>query len=90
MDLEKKVDALTAAQDKTDERIQALIRVAELQQGRQDHLDAALTSLSESVGRMREEVRLSLVESGKATDERVSALVSAIGELIRRGSPPPV
>ena len=86
MDLEKKVDALAAAQDKTDERIQALIRVAELQQGRQDHLDAALTSLSESVGRMH----LSLVESGKATDERVSALVSAIGELIRRGLPPPV
>jgi len=94
MDIEKKVDAL-AVQDKQDERLRALIHVAELQQNNLDRLDEELASLADSVSKMHEGQQATdkrvevLLDSGRASDERVNALVSAVGELIRCGSQPP-
>ena len=97
MDIEKQIEALV-----TD--IQALARVATVQEAKVSRLDEAMTSLAVSMTTLAEEgretrrmlaayaeegreTRRMLAELGKETDRRIQALVSAIGEFIRRGSP---
>ncbi len=81
-DFQRKIDSLLAVQALHDERIQALIRVAELQQTNLDRLDETVADLAQSVTRDHSE----MVERQKYLDERVDRLVIAIGEFVRKQS----
>jgi uncharacterized protein YoxC len=48
-DFQRKIDSLLAVQAHHDEQIQALIRVAELQQSNLDHLDDTVAEMAQSV-----------------------------------------
>jgi len=79
-DFQRKIDSLLAVQALHDERIQALIRVAELQQTNLDRLDDSVADLAQSVTRDHSE----MAARQKYLDERVDRLVSAIGEFVRK------
>ena len=79
-DFQRKIDSLLAVQALHDERIQALIRVAELRQTNLDRLDDTVADPAQSVTRDHSK----MVERQKYLDERVDRLVSAVGELVRK------
>jgi hypothetical protein len=87
MDPEKfdqQIAYLLEIQARHDSQIQGLIRVAELQQTNLERLQASIAESkreSEAAFRTMREAQVKL-------DERVSQLVSAIGEWIRRSAPP--
>jgi len=54
-DFQRKIDSLLAVQAHHDEQIQALIRVAELQQTNLDHLDDTVADLAQAVTQERAE-----------------------------------
>lgn len=54
-DFQAKIDALRAAQARHDEQIQALIRLAELQQGNLDKLDDTVADLAQALVKERAE-----------------------------------
>ncbi|MCX6592050.1 MAG: hypothetical protein NTZ56_11030 [Acidobacteria bacterium] len=75
-EFDRKIAELAARGAETDERVRALLRVAELHQERIDHLDQAMATLADSM--------IGIREAEQRADERVAALVSAIGEFIRQ------
>ena len=90
MDIEKQIEALVTAVTQHGSDIQALARVATAQEAKVSRLDEAMASLAVSMTTLAEEgreTRHMLAELGKETDRRIQALVTAIGEFIRRGSP---
>jgi hypothetical protein len=78
-DFQRKLDA-------HNEQIQALIRVAELQQTRLDETDDLVASIAQALAQERTE-RLErqkeMADRQKYFDERVDRLVVAIGEFVR-------
>ena len=81
-DFQRKIDSLLSVQAQHDEQIQALIRVAELQQTNLDRLDETVADLAQSVSKDHSEMVARQKESG----ERIDRLVSAIGEFVRKQS----
>lgn len=79
-DFQRKIDAILAVQALHDERIQAVIRAAELQQANLERLDDTVADLAQSV--IQDHV--DTLARQRALDDRVDRLVSAIGELARR------
>jgi hypothetical protein len=86
-DFQRKIDSLLAVQALHGERIQALIRAAELQQTNLDRLDETVADLAESVAHSHSEMierQGEIVERQKYFDERIDRLVSVIGEFVRK------
>jgi hypothetical protein len=86
-DFQAKIDALRAAQAQHDEQIQALIRLAELQQGNLDKLDDTVADLAQALVKERAERierQKEMADRQKYLDDRVDRLVSAIGEFVRK------
>jgi t-SNARE complex subunit (syntaxin) len=93
-DFQRKIDSLLTVQAQHDGQIQALIRVAELQQSNLERLDDSISDItsalsqerSERVERQKEMVgrQDEMAERQKYLDDRIDRLVSAIGELARR------
>ena len=81
-DFQRKIDSLLAVQAEHDGQIQALIRVAELQQTNLDRLDETVADLAQSVTKDHSE----LVARQKESGERIDRLVSAIGEFVRKSN----
>jgi t-SNARE complex subunit (syntaxin) len=93
-DFQRKIDSLLAVQAFHAQRIQALIRAAELQRTNLDHLDETVADLAESVAQSHSEMverqgemverQGEMVERQKYFDERIDRLVIAIGEFVRK------
>jgi hypothetical protein len=86
-EFQRKIDSLLTVQAQHDEQIQALIRVAELQQSNLDHLDDSISDITSALAQERSqrvERQNEMAERQKYLDERIDRLVSAIGELARR------
>lgn len=78
-DFQRKLDA-------HNEQIQALIRVAELQQTRLDETDDLVASIAQALAQERTERierQKEIADRQKYFDERVDSLVVAIGEFVR-------
>lgn len=75
-EFDRRLEAMLSSQAVHEERINALLRIAESHQGKIDRLDNAMASLAESM--------IDLREAERRADERVASLVSAIGEYIRQ------
>jgi ribosomal protein S13 len=92
-DFQQKIDSLLAVQAQHDEQIQALIRVAELQQDNLERLDDSISEVTRALAQERSERierQNEMAQRQKYFDERVDRLVSAIGEYIRgRDEPRP-
>lgn len=82
-DFDRKLEALLATQALHDGRIFALIRLAELQQENLNRLDGALDDLA-AAGKETDLRLQRMAESQRVADDRVSTLVGAIGEFLRR------
>ena len=86
-DFQRKIDSLLTVQTQHDEQIQALIRVAELQQSNLERLDDSISDITGALAQERSqrvERQNEMAERQKYLDERIDRLVSAIGELARR------
>ena len=86
-DFQAKIDALRAAQAQHNEQIQALIRLAELQQGNLDKLDDTVADLAQALVKERAERierQKEMADRQKYLDDGVDRLVNAIGELAHR------